>query len=86
MKVLIVYAHMDPKSFNRGMKDLAVKCLEDLHEMGFNSVAGVDDFSVELILQFPMWWYGIPAILKGWVDRVLANVEDDYELNCSSLN
>lgn len=25
-----------------------------------------------VILQFPMWWYGMPAILKGWVDRVLA--------------
>lgn len=25
-----------------------------------------------LILQFPMWWTGIPAILKGWFDRVLA--------------
>jgi len=25
-----------------------------------------------LILQFPMWWYSMPAILKGWVDRVYA--------------
>jgi len=25
-----------------------------------------------LILQFPMWWFGLPAILKGWVDRVFA--------------
>lgn len=23
-----------------------------------------------LILQFPLWWFGLPAILKGWVDRV----------------
>ena len=25
-----------------------------------------------LLLQFPLWWFGLPAILKGWVDRVLA--------------
>ena len=25
-----------------------------------------------LILQFPLWWFGMPAILKGWVDRVLS--------------
>ncbi|MGO2024471.1 MULTISPECIES: NAD(P)H-dependent oxidoreductase [Brevibacterium] len=24
-----------------------------------------------LILQFPLWWYGPPAMLKGWFDRVL---------------
>ncbi|WP_457322804.1 NAD(P)H-dependent oxidoreductase [Roseateles sp. P5_E11] len=24
-----------------------------------------------LLLQFPYWWYGPPAILKGWFDRVL---------------
>lgn len=24
-----------------------------------------------LIIQFPLWWYGFPAILKGWLDRVL---------------
>lgn len=25
-----------------------------------------------LILQFPLWWFSMPAILKGWVDRVYA--------------
>jgi NAD(P)H dehydrogenase (quinone) len=25
-----------------------------------------------LIFQFPFWWFGLPAILKGWVDRVFA--------------
>jgi NAD(P)H dehydrogenase (quinone) len=25
-----------------------------------------------MIWQFPLWWFGPPAILKGWVDRVFA--------------
>ncbi|MFW0785324.1 NAD(P)H-dependent oxidoreductase [Gordonia sp. CPCC 206044] len=26
-----------------------------------------------VIVQFPLWWYGMPAILKGWFDRVFTN-------------
>jgi len=25
-----------------------------------------------VIFHFPLWWFGMPAILKGWVDRVFA--------------
>ncbi|MDT9592839.1 NAD(P)H-dependent oxidoreductase [Nocardioides zeae] len=25
-----------------------------------------------LLLTFPLWWGGVPAVLKGWFDRVLA--------------
>jgi NAD(P)H dehydrogenase (quinone) len=25
-----------------------------------------------VILQFPLWWFAMPAILKGWIDRVYA--------------
>lgn len=25
-----------------------------------------------VVLQFPLWWYGTPAILKGWIDRVFS--------------
>jgi len=24
-----------------------------------------------LVLSFPLWWFSVPAILKGWLDRVL---------------
>lgn len=26
-----------------------------------------------VVVQFPLWWYGMPAILKGWFDRVFTN-------------
>lgn len=26
-----------------------------------------------VLLHFPLWWYSMPAILKGWVDRVFTN-------------
>ncbi|CUX48469.1 NAD(P)H dehydrogenase (quinone) 1 [Agrobacterium deltaense Zutra 3/1] len=119
MNVLIVYAHPEPKSFNSAMKNLAVETLtaaghevvvSDLYAMGFNPVAGHDDFEGDasnpeffslpieqtkacekgttapdiaeemeklkradlVIFQFPVWWFGMPAILKGWADRVFA--------------
>jgi NAD(P)H dehydrogenase (quinone) len=25
-----------------------------------------------VVFQFPLWWFGFPPILKGWVDRVFA--------------
>lgn len=25
-----------------------------------------------LVLIFPTWWFGVPAIMKGWIDRVFA--------------
>jgi NAD(P)H dehydrogenase (quinone) len=25
-----------------------------------------------VIFQFPLWWFGMPAIMKGWLDRVWA--------------
>ncbi|MFI7387272.1 NAD(P)H-dependent oxidoreductase [Streptomyces sp. NPDC049813] len=35
-----------------------------------------------VVLHFPLWWFGPPAILKGWIDRVLTQglgfgVKDD---------
>lgn len=41
----------------------------------------VDELKVEMdkilwadliVFSFPVWWFGLPAIMKGWVDRVFA--------------
>ncbi|XP_015821817.1 ribosyldihydronicotinamide dehydrogenase [quinone] isoform X1 [Nothobranchius furzeri] len=29
--------------------------------------------STLFLFQFPMYWFGLPAIMKGWIDRVLTN-------------
>lgn len=29
-------------------------------------------WSTAVIFQFPLWWLGMPAIMKGWIDRVFA--------------
>ena len=30
-------------------------------------------WSDAVIFQFPLWWFSMPAILKGWFDRVYVN-------------
>ena len=55
MKVLVVYAHPEPRSFNRAMLDCSIRVLReeghevevsDLYAMGFNPVASAADFQV----------------------------------------
>ncbi|MBS2007666.1 MAG: NAD(P)H-dependent oxidoreductase [Cyanobacteria bacterium SZAS TMP-1] len=118
MKVLLVLAHPEEKSFNGAMFEAAKEIFSrnghevktsDLYRMGFDPVSDrrnfksvkdpqyfkqqveeghatesgtfADDVEAELkklewcdllILQFPLWWFSMPAIMKGWVDRVFA--------------
>lgn len=118
MKVFIVHAHPEPKSFNGALTHKARQHLtgnghevivSDLYAINwqarsdranFTSVADADYFKQQseetnatklsafaadiaaeqdklltcdvLILQFPLWWFSMPAVLKGWVDRVFA--------------
>jgi putative NADPH-quinone reductase len=45
------------------------------HDAGANT-AGVADHLADLrwaeglVFVYPTWWYGLPAMLKGWLDRV----------------
>jgi NAD(P)H dehydrogenase (quinone) len=117
MKVLIVHAHNEAKSFNASMKNLAVEefqsqghevVVSDLHAMQWKAVADAGDFGSRanpeylvyaleqrhgwesktlapdilgeleklqwadlVIFNFPIYWFSMPAILKGWIDRVL---------------
>lgn len=47
------------------------------HDVPAN-LEGIDDHVASLrraealVLVYPTWWYGLPAILKGWFDRVWA--------------
>jgi len=55
---------------------------QQIEEMHATEVGGFSpDIEAELakleacdlmVWQFPLWWFGLPAILKGWVDRVFA--------------
>lgn len=62
--------------------------LSDLYTMRFNPVLSAQELQGDLreiqseiekvrradllLFQFPDWWYGMPAIMKGWIDRVFA--------------
>ena len=115
MKIFIVYAHQEPKSFSGALLRCSVDTLtraghqvqvSDLYAMNFNPIASeadfkdrrfpdtlqydreqkyacerhtfVEDIQTEvdkllwcdfLILQFPLWWYSVRAIMKGWIEQ-----------------
>lgn len=118
MKVLVVFAHPEPRSLNGALREVAIAELtegghevrvSDLYAEGWQSEVNRADFPAlapdaqlkvaavsgeafaadaltadvkaeqekllwadTVILQFPLWWFSMPAILKGWVDRVYA--------------
>lgn len=115
MKVLIVHAHHEPKSFSSALFNQAISTLResghqvvisDLYAEQFDPVSDRRNFAtikdpdylkqqVEeqyasenngfapeldaeiakledcdlLLFSFPLWWFGMPAIMKGWVDK-----------------
>jgi NAD(P)H dehydrogenase (quinone) len=85
VEVSDLYAmHFDPVSDRRNFtttKDASYlkQQQEELHasaNAGFVAQIQAEIDKLErcdvLVFQFPLWWFGLPAILKGWCDRVLA--------------
>ena len=74
----------DPVLDDRDLGDLAGKpgnlaeLLGEAHDRG-QLAADVREEQAKLaaaellVVQFPLWWYSLPAILKGWFDRVLTS-------------
>lgn len=56
------------------------------YEDRFEDHAGLADIEA-LVLVFPTWWFGLPAMLKGWIDRsFLPGVAYDHADNLSALS
>ena len=76
--------NFDPVSDRRNftsVKDAAYfkQQIEELHATeadGFAMEIAAEQEKLEwcelMIWQFPLWWFGLPAVVKGWVDRVFA--------------
>ncbi|MBL0166310.1 MAG: NAD(P)H-dependent oxidoreductase [Propionivibrio sp.] len=76
--------HFDPVSSRNNFTsvkdpDYLKLQLEEMHATGMNGFSAEIEAEMEklewcelMIWQFPLWWFGLPAVLKGWVDRVFA--------------
>ena len=60
------------EAFNPVMDKLQLENYQD----NLQNKAGLEEYVEDLlwcdmlIFVYPTWWYGLPAILKGWIDRV----------------
>lgn len=99
MKISLILAHPDKKSFNHAIARVAAETIEqnghevffhDLYEEGFDPILSTEEIPNEanlppiiakhcteistadgIIIVHPNWWGQPPAILKGWVDRII---------------
>ena len=99
MKISVIVAHQNPKSFKNALAEAAVAELKalghqvtdhDLHAEKFDPLLPFEEVPMKatpapeiaaqsreiaeadgIIVVHPNWWSQPPAILKGWLDRVL---------------
>ncbi len=58
---------------------------QSYYQDAFDDQAGLRDVEM-LVLVFPTWWFGLPAILKGWIDRsFLPGVAYDHASDLKAL-
>lgn len=67
------FAHVEPGARFDVQKD--ARRAYDAHSQAADVAAEQEKlrWADVVIVQFPMWWFSMPAILKGWFDRVYAN-------------
>ncbi|PGP03311.1 NADPH dehydrogenase [Bacillus cereus] len=79
MNVLIIYAHPSPSSFNAAILEHVQKgigetnhsvTLLDLYKEQFERYRDLVKAADTLLFIYPIWWWGMPAILKGFIDRI----------------
>jgi len=99
MRISVILAHPNEKSFNHAIAKVAVNLLEnnghkvlfhDLYKESFDPLLAYEEIPKDvslpaiikahceeiintegIIIVHPNWWGQPPAILKGWVDRVI---------------
>ena len=99
MKVLVILAHPDPKSFNHALAEASCEALRgnghevilhDLYAEGFDPLLPAAEIprgsrlpeaiakhceetasADGIIIIHPNWWGMPPALLTGWVDRIM---------------
>jgi NAD(P)H dehydrogenase (quinone) len=86
MHVLVVYAHPSPDSFTHALLEQVTRGLDDgPHSYQVNARAPAERLPADvraqqalvakadgLIFIAPVFWMALPAILKGWFERVFA--------------
>ena len=101
MKILVLFCHPDPASFQATiLADLVGRLKDGRHEVtvidlygeAFDPILDQESWRAHrqerrvedgvsahvaalrdcegLIFVYPTWWYGLPAMLKGWLDRI----------------
>ena len=99
MRISVILAHPDPKSFNHAIARTAVKALKAnghkvmfhvLYKEKFDPLLPAKEIAEDarlsaktkkhcleiasadgIVIVHPNWWGQPPAILKGWVDRII---------------